>query len=143
MKFGRPLIYMLIIVVLVIAYTQSGVGKNDDRVTITVPPDPISQEQIFKDFINLDDNEIPVEPTLGGKFFTTALKIDSGFKGVDGDHFYAAIEDGHVSYILEYSLKEQFDRKLVYQVSKVIEGATWPSGNGEVYIRNGQGFKKQ
>ncbi|MGE5380024.1 MAG: hypothetical protein ACM3NT_03040, partial [Methylocystaceae bacterium] len=113
MKFRRPLIYVLIIVAMVLAYTQLGISKNDDRVTITVPPDPITREQIFKDFINLEDNEIPVEPALGGKFFTTALKIGSEFKGVDGDHFYAAIEDGHVSYILEYSLKEQFDRKLV------------------------------
>lgn len=143
MKLKRPLLYVLAIVVMILIYRQYGPINNNNRVTIPVPPDPIAKEQIFKDLSDLSDNKLPVEPILGGSFFTTAIRIDPNFKGVDGDRFYASIEDGHIGYILEYSLKEQYDRKLVYQVSRVIEGTTWPAGEGAVYIRTDNGFKLQ
>jgi len=143
MKLRRPLIYVLLIVVMILVYSQYGPGKESNRVTIVMPPDPITLEQIFNDFTDLKDNELPVKPELGGTFYTSALRISPGFKGVDGDRFYAAIEDGHVAYVLEYSLKEQYDRKLLYQVSRVIEGTTWPSMEGDLYVRTDQGFKAQ
>lgn len=139
----RPLIYVLIIVVIGLLYFKFGSLPSQERVTIPLPPDPIKLEQIFTDFYDLKDNKLPVSPILGGSFFTTALQIAPGFTGVDGDMFYAAIEDGHVAYVLQYTLKELYDRKLVYQVSKVIEGSTWPPGKGDTYMRTDQGFKKQ
>lgn len=143
MKLKRPLIYVLLVIVMVILYNYYGITKNSNKVTVVPPPDPIKLEQIFTDFTDLEDNELPVEPVLGGTFYTTALMISPDFKGIDGDLFYASIEDGHVAYILEYSLKEQYDRKLVYQVSRVTEGSTWPITDGDLYLRNDQGFKAQ
>lgn len=143
MKLRRPLIYIIAIVLLYLVYSQYGSQLTNEKVTIPMPPDPISKEQIFKDLADLKDNELPVKPELGGSFYTTAIRINQDFKGVDGDQLYAAIEDGHVAYILEYTLKEQYDRKLVYQVSRVIEGTTWPAGEGDIYVRNGDSFKLQ
>lgn len=143
MKFKRPLIYVLVIVVMILIYRQYGPINHNDRVTIPLPPDPIAKEQIFKDLSDLSDNELPVDPILGGSFFTTAIRFNPDYKGVDGDQFYTAIEDGHVAYVLQYSLKEQYDRKLIYQVSRVIEGTSWPAGEGNVYVRTDNGFKLQ
>lgn len=117
-----------------------GGGRNQ----IVPPPDPIAREQILKDLHDLSDNEIPVQPELGGKFLVTAIRFASGFSGIETNKFWAAIEDGHVAYILQYSLVEQVDRKLEYQVSKVTEGTEWPPGaTGETYVRTDQGFKLQ
>ncbi|HRW12015.1 MAG TPA: hypothetical protein P5549_02710 [Syntrophomonas sp.] len=110
--------------------------------TETVRETPaISQQEIFADFADLADNDIP-KATLGGTFFTTDVFFPADFLGEAGDEFYVTMEDGHTQYTQRYIIATEVQKdlsvKLVYQPKANWEGFRPPDGKYESYQFDGE-----
>lgn len=133
---------MLVSAIVILLFVHYGTADRKEKITVPMPPDPMTRQEILNDLYDLSDNRLPVEPVLGGKFFTTRVYFPDGFSGEAGSRFWAGIEDGHMAYVLQYTVEEEPDRSLVCKVTGINEGNKWPTGKGLVYERGKDGFVK-
>jgi hypothetical protein len=131
--------YAYLVVVLAVVVLLSRGYKGFDRTEVTFPGNPISEDVIITDMKDLSDNRLPVQPVLGGHFFATAVGFEAGFSGKKDSRFWVAMEDGHVGYVLTYTIMEEPDRKLVYKVTQVKEGSQMPSDAAQKWQTDGKG----
>lgn len=119
---------------------------NYNQVEAIVAPPSITQQQIFSDFADLTDNDIPAA-SLGGQFFTTEIFFPDDFVGDAGNEFYVSMEDGHVLYTQRYIIQEIDAQqgkagKLVYKLKANWENFRPPAGKYESYKFDGEKWKK-
>jgi hypothetical protein len=132
---SRRIFYLLALaVVAYYLYTNSQIE------TINTPSS-ITHKEIFADFADLSDNDIP-EATLGGTFFTTEVFFPDDFTGDDGDEFYVTMEDGHTMYTQRYIIQMEETKpdetpKLVYRLKVNWENFRPPAGKYESYQFDG------
>ena len=105
-------------------------------------PQSITHKEIFADFADLSDNDIP-EATLGGTFFTTEIFFPADFIGDAGDEFYVTMEDGHTMYTQRYIIEKKINQpdetaKLVYKLKVNWENFRPPAGKYESYKFDGE-----
>ena len=139
---NRRALYLVIALVVVAVLFKIYAGTENK---LAGPPQ-LSAMEIRDDFVDLSDNKLPVEPVLGGTFFTTALMYPEGFEGRAGDRFYAVVEDGHVLYTLEYELVEKEvdgEKKLDYKLISQEEDVVTPDEPYEEWKLVGDKLVKQ
>ncbi len=91
---------------------------NQQQTVVEEIPPAVSQAAVMSDFMSMEEIEIPVEPALGGNFYTTELLFSSAFKGEAGEIFYARMEDGHIGITVGYrisSISESVPPVAVYE----------------------------
>jgi len=134
MKSRRILYLLAMALVAYFLYTNTQTKTIDT-------PQSITHQQIFTDFADLSDNDIP-EATLGGTFFTTEIFFPGDFTGDAGDEFYVTMEDGHTMYTQRYIIEKetQSDKtaKLVYKLKVNWENFRPPAGKYESYKFDGE-----
>lgn len=131
----RRILYLLALALL--AYFLYTYNQTE---TVKAPPS-ITRQEIFADFADLADNDIP-EATLGGTFFTTDVFFPADFIGEAGDEFYVTMEDGHTlytqRYIIEMVNQKDLPVKLIYKPKVNWEGFRPPDGKYESYKFDGE-----
>ncbi len=131
----RRIIYLLALAL--VAYFLFAHNQTETK----QPPPSISRQEIFADFADLADNDIP-EATLGGTFFTTDVFFPADFIGEAGDEFYVTMEDGHNQYtqryIIETKVQKDLSVELIYKPKANWQGFRPPEGKYESYKFDGE-----
>ena len=130
-----------IIYLLAMALVAYFLYTNTQTETIDTPQS-ITHKEIFADFADLSDNDIP-EATLGGTFFTTEIFFPADFIGDAGDEFYVTMEDGHTMYTQRYIIEKKINQpdetaELVYKLKVNWENFRPPAGKYESYKFDGE-----
>lgn len=136
----RRMIYLLVFALLAyFLYVNS-------QTELIAAPQSITQQEIFADFADLTENDIP-EASLGGQYFTTEIFFPDDYVGDAGDEFYVSMEDGHTIYTQRYIIQEigaQSEKagKLVYKLKANWENFQPPAGKYESYKFDGEEWNK-
>lgn len=136
----RGIIYLLAFAL--IAYFLYTNSQNEP----IAPPQSITRQEIFADFADLRDNDIP-EASLGGTFFTTEIFFPADFIGDAGDEFYVTMEDGHTLYTQRYIIEKEEARpdetaRLIYKLKVNWENFRPPAGKYLSYKFDGEKWTK-
>ncbi len=101
-KLGSSRLILWILIVMMLAYAVYVYKSAENTKSPSTPA--VSQATVMSDFLEMKNIEVPLNPVLGGQFFTTELLFPAEFKGQVGDVFYARMEDGHVLATVSYRI---------------------------------------
>lgn len=132
----KPRRIAFLLAFILLAYYFYSVNKAD---TVS-PPASITKQQIFTDFSDLQDNQMP-EDSSGGTFKTLAVYFPDDFLGDEGDEFYVTMDNGSELYTQRYIIygEAPADKavKLVYRLKVSWKNYRPPAGQYDSYNFDG------